>query len=53
MDFNTFLPSDQLGTFLYDMQNNDAKLLSFYNDNKFVKFDTRQTTSKDQEPLFL
>lgn len=30
--------------------NDDAKLLSFYNDNKFVKFDTRQTTSKDQEP---
>ena len=25
--------------------NDDAKLLSFYNDNKFVKFDTRQTTS--------
>ena len=30
--------------------NDDAKLLSFYNDNKFVKFDSRQTTSKDQEP---
>ena len=30
--------------------NNDAKLLSFYNDNKFVRFDTRQTASKDQEP---
>ena len=30
--------------------NDDAKLLSFYNDNKFVKFDIRQTTSKDQEP---
>ena len=30
--------------------NDDAKLQSFYNDNKFVKFDTRQTTSKDQEP---
>lgn len=29
--------------------NDDAKLLSFYNDNKFVKFDTRQTTSKEQE----
>ena len=29
--------------------NDDANLLSFYNDNKFVKFDTRQTTSKDQE----
>ncbi len=29
--------------------NDDAKLLSFYKDNKFVKFDTRQTTSKDQE----
>ena len=29
--------------------NDDARLLSFYNDNKFVKFDSRQTTSKDQE----
>lgn len=31
------------------LESDDAKLLSFYNDNKFVKFDTRQTTSKDQE----
>ena len=30
--------------------NNDAKLLAFYNDNRFVKFDTRQTVSRDQEP---
>lgn len=30
--------------------NNDAKLLSFYNNNRFVKFDTRQTVSKNQEP---
>lgn len=29
--------------------NNDTKLLSFYKDNKFVKFDTRQTASKEQE----
>ena len=29
--------------------NDDARLLSFYNDNKFVKFDSRQTISKDQE----
>ncbi len=30
--------------------NNDAKLLSFYSNNRFVKFDTRQTVSKNQEP---
>lgn len=30
--------------------NNDAKLLSFYNDNRFVKFDTRQTVSNNQKP---
>lgn len=30
--------------------NNDAKLLAFYNDNRFVKFDTKQTVSRDQEP---
>lgn len=30
--------------------NNDAKLLSFYSHNRFVKFDTRQTVSKNQEP---
>lgn len=29
--------------------NNDGKLLKYYNDNRFSKFDTRQTTSKDQE----
>ena len=28
---------------------NDGKLLKYYNDNRFSKFDTRQTTSKDQE----
>ena len=33
--------------------NNNFKLLSFYNNNKFAKFDTRQTTSKDQEPYEL
>ena len=30
--------------------NNDGKLLKYYNDNRFSQFDTRQTTSKDQEP---
>ena len=30
--------------------NNDKKLLSFYSNNRFVKFDTRQTVSKNQEP---
>ena len=30
--------------------NNDEKLLSFYSNNRFVKFDTRQTVSKNQEP---
>ena len=30
--------------------NNDDKLLKYYNDNRFSQFDTRQTTSKDQEP---
>lgn len=29
--------------------NNDDKLLKYYNDNRFSQFDTRQTTSKDQE----
>lgn len=29
--------------------NDDTKLLSFYNENKFVKFDTRQTTSKGKD----
>lgn len=28
---------------------NNAKLLSFYNDNRFTQFDTRQTISVDQE----
>lgn len=28
---------------------NNAKLLSFYNDNRFTQFDTRQTISRDQE----
>ena len=30
--------------------NNEEKLLAFYNDNRFQKFDTRQTTSKTAEP---
>ena len=30
--------------------NNDDKLLKYYNNNRFSQFDTRQTTSKDQEP---
>ena len=30
--------------------NNDNKLLKYYNDNRFSKFDTRQTISKNQEP---
>lgn len=30
--------------------NNEEKLLSFYNDKRFQKFDTRQTTSKEAEP---
>ena len=30
--------------------NNEMKLLKYYNDNRFSQFDTRQTTSKDQEP---
>ena len=30
--------------------NNEEKLLSFYNDNRFQKFDTRQTTSNTVEP---
>ena len=30
--------------------NNQPKLLKFYADNGFQRFDTRQTTSKDQEP---
>lgn len=29
--------------------NNDDKLLKYYNDNRFSQFDTRQTTSKDQD----
>ena len=30
--------------------NNEEKLLSFYQDNKFRQFDTRQTVSKEAEP---
>lgn len=30
--------------------NNEKRLLSFYNDNRFQKFDTRQTTSSEAEP---
>ena len=30
--------------------NNEERLLSFYNDNRFQKFDTRQTTSSEAEP---
>jgi hypothetical protein len=30
--------------------NNEAKLLKFYTDNGFQRFDTRQTVSKDKEP---
>jgi hypothetical protein len=30
--------------------NNEAKLLKFYTDNGFWRFDTRQTVSKDKEP---
>lgn len=30
--------------------NNEERLLSFYNDNRFQKFDTRQTTSGEAEP---
>lgn len=29
--------------------NNDDKLLKYYNNNRFSQFDTRQTTSKEQE----
>lgn len=29
--------------------NNEERLLSFYNDNRFQKFDTRQTISKEEE----
>ena len=29
--------------------NNDGKLLKYYNDNRFSQFDTKQTTSIDQE----
>ena len=28
---------------------NNVKLLKYYNDNRFSQFDTRQTTSKNQE----
>ena len=30
--------------------NNEEKLLSFYQDNKFRQFDTRLTASKEAEP---
>jgi hypothetical protein len=30
--------------------NNEEKLLKFYTDNGFQRFDTRQTVSKDKEP---
>lgn len=30
--------------------NNEERLLSFYSDNRFQKFDTRQTTSSEAEP---
>lgn len=30
--------------------NNEERLLSFYNDNRFQKFDTRQTVSNEAEP---
>lgn len=37
------------GTVVFLEANNNARLLDFYNSNKFSKFDTRVTVSKDQE----